>query len=92
MTAAAPTLLARFRRDLPGFSLDVDLTLPGRGVTAIFGHSGSGKTSLIIQTIRRLKERLRIAVIEGDIESMVDSEKILAEGIPAVQIRTGGAC
>ena len=47
MTADAPTLLARFRRDLPGFSLDVDLTLPGRGVTAIFGHSGSGKTSLL---------------------------------------------
>ena len=58
----------------------------------LMASPGSGKTSLIIQTIRRLKERLRIAVIEGDIESMVDSEKILAEGIPAVQIRTGGAC
>ncbi|MEI7849679.1 MAG: hydrogenase nickel incorporation protein HypB [Chloroflexota bacterium] len=58
----------------------------------LMASPGSGKTSLIIQTIRRLKKHLRIAVIEGDIESMVDSEKILSEGIPAVQIRTGGAC
>ncbi|QSR84933.1 molybdenum ABC transporter ATP-binding protein [Methylacidimicrobium sp. B4] len=38
---------ARFRLDWPSFSLDVDLTLPGRGVTALFGHSGSGKTTLL---------------------------------------------
>lgn len=38
---------ARFRLDWPGFSLDVDLDLPARGVTALFGHSGSGKTSLL---------------------------------------------
>lgn len=38
---------ARFRIDWPGFSLDVDLTLPGQGVTALFGHSGSGKTTLL---------------------------------------------
>jgi hydrogenase nickel incorporation protein HypB len=53
---------------------------------------GAGKTSVIIQTIRRLREKLRIAVVEGDIESVVDSEKIMSEGVPAVQIRTGGAC
>lgn len=38
---------ACFRLDWPGFSLNVDLTLPGRGVTALFGHSGSGKTTLL---------------------------------------------
>ena len=38
---------ARFRIDWSGFCLDVDLTLPGRGVTALFGHSGSGKTTLL---------------------------------------------
>lgn len=38
---------ARFKLDWPGFSLAVDLTLPGRGVTALFGHSGSGKTTLL---------------------------------------------
>ena len=58
----------------------------------LMASPGAGKTSLIIQTIRRLKRHLRIAVIEGDVESTVDSEKIRAEGIPVVQIRTGGAC
>lgn len=53
---------------------------------------GAGKTSIIVQTIRRLKEQLQIAVVEGDVESIVDSKKIQAEGVPAVQIRTGGAC
>lgn len=38
---------ARFRVDWPGFSLDVDLTLPARGVTALFGDSGSGKTTVL---------------------------------------------
>ena len=38
---------AKFRRELPGFTLDVDLDLPGRGVTALFGPSGSGKTSCL---------------------------------------------
>jgi molybdate transport system ATP-binding protein len=40
-------ILARFRHAFPGFALDVDLTLPGRGVTALFGQSGSGKTTLL---------------------------------------------
>ena len=40
-------LEASFRLDWPGFRLDVELTLPGRGVTALFGHSGSGKTTLL---------------------------------------------
>jgi molybdate transport system ATP-binding protein len=38
---------ARFQLDYPGFSLDVDLSLPGAGITALFGHSGSGKTTLL---------------------------------------------
>jgi hydrogenase nickel incorporation protein HypB len=58
----------------------------------VMASPGAGKTSVIIQTIRRLKENFRMAVIEGDVESVVDSEKIQAEGVPAVQIRTGGAC
>jgi hydrogenase nickel incorporation protein HypB len=58
----------------------------------IMASPGAGKTSLIIQTIRALKDDFRIAVIEGDIESIVDSEKIQKEGVQAVQIRTGGAC
>jgi hydrogenase nickel incorporation protein HypB len=69
-------------------------TLRSQGVFLlnIMASPGAGKTSLIVQTLRRLKNRLRMAVIEGDIEGVVDSEKIQAEGVPAVQIRTGGAC
>lgn len=46
-TPADAPVEARFQLDYAGFSLDVDLTLPGRGVTALFGHSGSGKTTLL---------------------------------------------
>ena len=44
---AKDTIETRFRLDWPGFSLDADLSLPGRGVTALFGHSGSGKTTFL---------------------------------------------
>ncbi len=53
---------------------------------------GSGKTSLIISTLRILLKKYRINVIEGDIDSMVDSEKIVQNGGHAVQINTGGGC
>jgi molybdate transport system ATP-binding protein len=58
---------ARFRLDWPGFSLDVDLSLPGRGVTALFGHSGSGKTTLLrcIAGLERAREG-RLA-IDGEV-------------------------
>jgi hydrogenase nickel incorporation protein HypB len=59
----------------------------------VMGSPGSGKTTLLLQTIRRLRERcVRTAVIEGDIESTVDAEKMDAAGVKAVQLRTGGAC
>ena len=45
--ATAGEIRARFRLNHPGFCLDVDLRLPGRGVTALFGHSGSGKTTCL---------------------------------------------
>jgi len=58
----------------------------------LMASPGGGKTSLILHTIRRLKGEFKIGVIEGDIDSMVDSEKVIKEGIPAVQLRTGGFC
>nr|WP_198363366.1 molybdenum ABC transporter ATP-binding protein [Thauera sp. K11] len=45
--AARGGIRARFSVRYPGFALDVDLDLPGRGVTALFGHSGSGKTTCL---------------------------------------------
>jgi len=41
------SIAARFKLDYPGFTLDVDLSLPSAGITALFGHSGSGKTTLL---------------------------------------------
>mgnify|MGYP002353080821 CR=1 FL=1 len=61
-------------------------------VVNIMASPGAGKTTLLLNTINQLKDELRIAVIEGDIESMVDAEKIVASGAKAVQIRTGGDC
>ena len=58
----------------------------------LMSSPGSGKTSLILRTLRGLKGRLRAAVIEGDIDSVVDAEKVVGEGVPAVQLKTGGAC
>lgn len=58
----------------------------------VMSSPGSGKTSVIVETIRRLKGAHRIAVIEADIESLVDAEKIAREGVAAVQLHTDGAC
>ncbi len=58
----------------------------------IMASPGAGKTSLILETIRRLKDRIRIGVIEGDITSSVDAETVGKEGVPVVQINTGGGC
>ncbi len=68
--------------------------LDGQKVLAvnIMASPGAGKTSLILQTISRLKDRVRIAVIEGDIASSIDADRISEEGVPVVQINTGGSC
>lgn len=58
----------------------------------IMSSPGAGKTSLIMQTIRRFKGQFNIVVIEGDIASSIDSEKISELGIPAIQINTDGGC
>lgn len=61
-------------------------------VVDLLASPGSGKTSTILATIEALRDEFNIAVIEGDIASSVDAEKIKTQGIPAVQINTGGAC
>jgi len=53
---------------------------------------GAGKTSLIEQTVHRLAERIKIAVIDGDIATSLDADRAAAAGAVAVQINTGGDC
>ena len=58
----------------------------------IMASPGAGKTSVVLQTIRALKDKVRIGVIEGDIASSIDAETVAKEGVPVVQINTGGEC
>lgn len=68
--------------------------LDEHGVLAInlMSSPGAGKTALLEATIDALADRWRIAVIEGDLETENDAERIRAKGVPAVQIATGTAC
>ncbi len=68
--------------------------LRARGILAInlMSSPGSGKTTLLESLADRLKDRYRMAVIEGDIETERDAERIRRKGVPAWQITTGGAC
>jgi hydrogenase nickel incorporation protein HypB len=61
-------------------------------VINLMSSPGAGKTTLLERTIDVLRENLRIGVIEGDIQSSEDAERIGQKGIPVVQINTGGAC
>ncbi|MHC4631764.1 MAG: hydrogenase nickel incorporation protein HypB [Planctomycetota bacterium] len=53
---------------------------------------GSGKTTILTRTISELKDKIRIGVIEGDIQTDIDAERIRATEAPVVQINTNGAC
>jgi hydrogenase nickel incorporation protein HypB len=68
--------------------------LRSRGILAVnlLSSPGSGKTTLLEALADRLRDRYRLAVIEGDIETERDAERIRAKGVPAWQITTGGAC
>jgi hydrogenase nickel incorporation protein HypB len=65
-----------------------------KGLTVInlMSSPGAGKTSLLEKTIDILRQEIRIGVIEGDIQSSKDAERIAKKEIPVVQINTGGAC
>jgi len=61
-------------------------------VINLMSSPGSGKTSLLERTIDALGVRVRIGVVEGDIQSTRDAERISQKGVQVVQINTGGAC
>ena len=61
-------------------------------VINLMSSPGSGKTSIVEKLISRLKDDVKIAVIEGDLYTTMDAQRIEAKGVPVVQINTGGAC
>ena len=68
--------------------------LKDRGIFTInlMSSPGSGKTSIVEKTIEQLKGKVKVAVIEGDIQTDLDTQRILKYGIPAIQINTGRSC
>ena len=69
--------------------------LKDRGVYLLnlMSSPGSGKTTTLIRVLNLLKDRLRVAVMEADIDSDVDAVKIReATGVPSIQLHTGGMC
>lgn len=58
----------------------------------VMSSPGAGKTTLLLSLIERMRGKADIGIIEADIESFVDSEKIKQAGIPAVQLETRGIC
>ena len=58
----------------------------------LMASPGAGKTSLILQTGKALAGRARIGVVEGDVASRIDADKVASQNIPVIQINTGGEC
>jgi len=73
---------------------EIQQILSARGIRAIniMSSPGAGETTLLEKTIERLRGRISIGVIEGDIETTADAERIEAAGAETVQINTRGAC
>ena len=58
----------------------------------LMSSPGSGKTTTLMRTIERMKDKIRIGVMEADIDSSVDAHTISTTGVKAVQLHTGGMC
>ena len=73
---------------------EIQQSLAARGIRTlnVMSSPGAGKTTLLERTVERLRGRLSIGVIEGDIETTADAERIEAAGAETVQINTRGAC
>ena len=64
----------------------------GNFVVNVMSAPGAGKTSVLEETVKRLKSKFNIGVIEGDLHTTIDSDRISALGVPAFQITTGAVC
>ena len=61
-------------------------------VLNLVSSPGSGKTSILEQTLEHIKEKISVAVIEGDVQTDIDAQRIARYNVPAVQIVTRGGC
>ena len=74
-------------------ALRKELKTKGVFLLNLMSAPGSGKTTTLIQTLNRIKNKVRVAVMEADIDSDVDAVKIVeATGVPSIQLHTGGMC
>lgn len=74
-------------------ALRAELKRKGVYLLNLMSSPGSGKTTTLIQLINRIKDQVRVAVMEADIDSDVDAVKIKeSTGIPSIQLHTGGMC
>ncbi|QGM96810.1 hydrogenase nickel incorporation protein HypB [Methylocystis parvus] len=90
--------IVRIERDIlsknDAYARDNRALFAAKGALAlnIVSSPGSGKTALLVRAINDLKDRLAVAVIEGDQQTSNDAERIRATGAPAIQINTGKGC
>ena len=61
-------------------------------VINLMGSPGAGKTSVLEKTMEKLKDKLKMAVIEGDLFTSKDADRIEKHGVPVIQINTAGGC
>ncbi|MFA6011234.1 MAG: hydrogenase nickel incorporation protein HypB [Desulfobacteraceae bacterium] len=73
-------------------NLNAELTGTKTFLMNLMASPGAGKTTTILATLERITKDLKVGVMEADIDSKVDAEKIAAAGTEAIQIRTGGFC
>ena len=97
-TAAGAGRMIELERDLlaknDAFAAENRALWKEKGIFALnlVSSPGSGKTTLLTATIERLKERVKIAVVEGDQQTTVDADRIRATGVSAIQVNTGKGC
>jgi hydrogenase nickel incorporation protein HypB len=72
--------------------LNNELTQSKTFLMNLMASPGAGKTTTLLATLEKIKKDLKVGVMEADIDSKVDAEKIAASGTCAIQIRTGGFC
>lgn len=73
-------------------SLRQELREEGTFLLNLMSSPGSGKTSCILRIIEKLKEEMKIGVLEADIDSSVDAETVARAGVRTLQLHTGGMC